>query len=72
MYIECTSCHGSGLLISDCPYCRDSDDFEHEHLRPGPCPACKGHGYLEETCPVCGGAGRKKTKAPSVAKASSF
>jgi len=68
----CSTCHGTGIVTIDCPYCRNTDDFEFAQLRPGTCIACKGHGYLEYLCPTCDGAGKKDPTANPLAKAGSF
>jgi RecJ-like exonuclease len=57
MSAQCPACGGRGTVASDCPYCRDSDGFEHHDLNNKSCPSCEGAGYVEEACPVCGGRG---------------
>lgn len=53
--MACVRCGGSGRIAVDCPYCRDSEPFEHENLQPGKCLGCHGSGILEEICPECEG-----------------
>lgn len=62
MLKTCPNCHGTGILINDCPYCRSTDDFYFTQLRPGNCKACEGDGYLEECCQTCKGSGQIESK----------
>lgn len=72
MQKNCPTCHGTGKVHSDCPYCRNSDDFYFTQLRPGSCTACGGDGYMEESCPVCNGTGQKEASTPTLAKVGNF
>ncbi len=54
---ECPACHGTGYILEDCPYCRNTDSFEFENLSSVTCKNCNGKGYHEDTCPICNGSG---------------
>ncbi len=69
---KCSSCHGTGKILTDCPYCRCSDDFYYSQLRPGNCMACGGDGYLDEICPVCNGTGQAQAILKLISKASNY
>ncbi len=58
MFVPCTDCGGSGYTIVDCPYCRNTDSFEFDHLPALPCKCCGGTGIFEDLCPTCGGKGK--------------
>jgi len=53
--MSCFRCGGTGYVAVNCPYCRDSDPFEHENLSARRCLGCHDSGVLEEICPECGG-----------------
>lgn len=53
----CSHCTGSGIYPVDCPYCRETDSFEHDNLTPGECIACHSSGCVDIACPFCNGTG---------------
>ncbi len=56
---KCPACNGTGLEITDCPSCRNTDPFEFENIPPeSVCFRCNDVGHYEEVCPVCSGTGR--------------
>lgn len=57
MSAKCPVCGGRGTVATDCPYCRDSDSFEHHDLTGKNCPSCNSVGYVEDVCPACGEGG---------------
>jgi RecJ-like exonuclease len=58
----CPGCHGTGKVLIDCPYCRNTEQFEHEELTSGVCHCCNNNGHLEDVCPICNGTGKKLEK----------
>lgn len=62
----CPHCAGSGKYLINCPYCRETDTFEHDDLTPGECIACRNSGYIEISCPFCHGTGRSGVSAKAV------
>lgn len=53
----CPGCNGMGVIIVDCPHCRNTENFEHEDLASDACPCCNDKGYTEDMCPICNGTG---------------
>lgn len=72
MLKACPSCNGTGILFSDCPYCRCTDDFEYTQLSPGACIACHDLGYLEDICHICNGTGQITVDSSTLAKAGNY
>lgn len=54
---HCNHCQGSGQIAINCPFCRDTDMYEHEDLASRKCHGCSGLGFVELECPSCRGAG---------------
>jgi len=57
MPMHCSRCKGTGYVAVDCPFCRDTDSFEHEDLTRTECLVCEGSGIMEDVCPECQGKG---------------
>ncbi len=57
MTVKCPSCNGTGYIVTDCPYCRNSDSFEFTNLAHIKCNCCNDTGYFEDVCPSCNGLG---------------